>query len=320
MTSEKPTGADTPTGVNSWPLDGRANPCPSPASVAEQMTRATAGLGSLTPWAIYDRESRSWKTAQRSFLRIVEGIGLDASGIWPRSGIAHAGSVYELPRPELPIGETGCGASAGDLWATPNVPNGGRTMKPEDVVNRGATTKGKRQVGLENEVRINWPTPTAQPYGTNQGGSAGRVGPIRPSLESAARGWPTPTVSDSTGGPSSRTPTSRQGSPPLKEIAAKNWPTPHGMSGQGPRHAGPTGNELGRAITTEDAQAIRGGRMLNPRWVEALMGWPVGFVSLPSTITGPLLAALRKRAGSRPAPAVPSEAEPTSSELSVTGG
>jgi hypothetical protein len=40
------------------------------------------------------------------------------------------------------------------------------------------------------------PTPTAQSYGTNQGGAAGRTGPARPSLETMARQalWPTPTV------------------------------------------------------------------------------------------------------------------------------
>jgi hypothetical protein len=38
-----------------------------------------------------------------------------------------------------------------------------------------------------------WPTPAAVSYGTNQGGGMGRVGPIRPSLETMARQnlWPT---------------------------------------------------------------------------------------------------------------------------------
>jgi len=46
------------------------------------------------------------------------------------------------------------------MWKTPDVPNGGRTMKPEDVAANGATDKGKRQVGLENQTKI-WPTPNA---------------------------------------------------------------------------------------------------------------------------------------------------------------
>lgn len=40
------------------------------------------------------------------------------------------------------------------------------------------------------------PTPSASPYGSNQGGSAGRTGKVRPSLDSMARNglWPTPRV------------------------------------------------------------------------------------------------------------------------------
>src|SRR5689334_434383 len=42
------------------------------------------------------------------------------------------------------------------------------------------------------------PTPAATSYGTNQRGSAGRTGPIRPSLETMARRglWPTPRSAD----------------------------------------------------------------------------------------------------------------------------
>ncbi|MET1503180.1 hypothetical protein ABXK61_16110 [Burkholderia sola] len=45
-------------------------------------------------------------------------------------------------------------------WATPNVPNGGRSVSAEVVANRGKTENGKRQIGLESETR-HWPTPTA---------------------------------------------------------------------------------------------------------------------------------------------------------------
>lgn len=49
------------------------------------------------------------------------------------------------------------------FWKTPDVPNGGRTMKPEDIAANGMTDKGKRQVGLENQTRI-WPTPSARDW------------------------------------------------------------------------------------------------------------------------------------------------------------
>ena len=85
------------------------------------------------------------------------------------------------------------------------------------------------------------PTITAQSYGTNQGGAAGRVGKVRMSLQSMARmnKWPTPTVQDASnnGGPSQF----RRNSLPL------------------------------------NAQV---GGKLNPQWVEWLMGWPIGWTAL----------------------------------------
>lgn len=61
-------------------------------------------------------------------------------------------------------------------------------------------------------------TPSASSYGSNRGGAAGRVGPVRHSLPSMARNgsWP------------------------------RLWPTPHGMRHpDAPRAAGPSGNEPG---------------------------------------------------------------------------
>ena len=41
-----------------------------------------------------------------------------------------------------------------------------------------------------------YPTPSACSYGTNHGDSAGRVGPVRASLETLARCWPTAAATD----------------------------------------------------------------------------------------------------------------------------
>ena len=82
-------------------------------------------------------------------------------------------------------------------WPTPNVPNGGRTMRPEDIEAKGSTAKGKRQVGLEN-VAKQWPTPTAS-------ANSNRTTHHQPSvlegrhgrtLAGEAGSWPTPTSSD----------------------------------------------------------------------------------------------------------------------------
>ena len=85
------------------------------------------------------------------------------------------------------------------------------------------------------------PTPSASSYGTNQGGGGGRVGKVRPSLQTmAARNiWPTPTVQD-----------------------AKD----NGGQSQMERNTMPLNAEVGGP--------------LNPTWVEWLMGWPIGFTDL----------------------------------------
>jgi hypothetical protein len=384
--SKKPTGEPTGTAATSWPLDGPASPCPAPESVSERLTLATAGLRSLTPLLTYDRASHSWNAAQ-AFLPIVrEDIGLDASRIWPRSGCMLGGSVYEQARPALPTGATGSGALPGEPWPTPTPRQAGGTTLTDSIQEwptptagdakasgaQGYSTESGRHPGtaLTDAAAREWPTPTAQTYGTNQGGSAGRVGPVRPSLEAAARDWPTPTASDNgsptrfsdgeklSGAACWPTPKAQDGDgrgAQAKhgkgrrsnlidaEAAERSWPTPtsadairgpfateemrtkDGRGAQLPDAVNwptPTGSDsTGGQRPPEKVPANRQGAqglkeitkgLLNPRWVEALMGWPLGLVGLPSTVAGPLLAALRKRRGSRRAPAVDSREEPTS--------
>lgn len=153
--------------------------------------------------------------------------------------------VMSAPRTD----ETGCGSS-GD-WPTPRASeNEQRTRKEQPSVARG---HGKI---LAAEVLKDWPTPTAEPYGTNQGGSSGRVGPIRPSLETLAT-WPTPTVTDANGHGYQR---DRRGYVMMC--------LPGAVGGAGlPGQVSPNmiGNRRAR---------------LNPRWVETLMGFPVGWLAV----------------------------------------
>ncbi len=85
-----------------------------------------------------------------------------------------------------------------EQWATPNVPNGGRVLSPEEVLSRGATDRGKRQVGLEMETQYwepdQWATPAERDYRAPNSlpdAERGR-GKKGPQLGNQASFWKTP--------------------------------------------------------------------------------------------------------------------------------
>jgi len=127
--------------------------------------------------------------------------------------------------------------------------------------------KGCREIQL-------LPTPAAQSYGSNQGGAAGRVGPVRPSLETMARHnlWPTPRSADADKG--RRTP---EGA--AKDLARKPGPDLVTMvMVNTPRTTPRSAREL-------DGVSPLGNGGLNPTWVEWLMGFPSGWTALEPSAT-----------------------------------
>ncbi len=94
-------------------------------------------------------------------------------------------------------------------------------------------------------------------------------------LATAVKTWPTPTAS--TGGPEPEGKTGRK-----LATAVKQWPTPVATMSKGSSPAALTrksgadrsNDRLDHAVMAQD------GGQLNPDWVEALMGWPVGWTSL----------------------------------------
>lgn len=76
-------------------------------------------------------------------------------------------------------------------WATPVAPSGGRTLNDAEVLAKGATEAGKRQVDLANQARV-WSTPAA--VDSESAGS-----PKRPALTAEARAWSTPNARDHKG-------------------------------------------------------------------------------------------------------------------------
>jgi hypothetical protein len=131
-------------------------------------------------------------------------------------------------------------------------------MSAEDVANKGSTSRGKRQVGLETLV-AHWPTVTVN-------GNWNRAG-LSPTsgdgLQTAAKNWPPPVAQDSKdcGAPAEF----ERNSPGLIATAV--------LSGlQAPKATGAASPPVSSR--------------LNTAFVEWLMGWPEGW-SLPWSRFGP---------------------------------
>lgn len=178
----------------------------------------------------------------RTFLESSQWNSTTCYLTWKESATPAGRLLFRLV-PSMPDTCAPESGSSDDLWATPNPPSGGRTMKAEDVIAKGKTANGKRQVDLANQVRV-WPTPDAYPRGGPQDVEKRKAGGHSVNLQDAVA-FPTPT--------------------------SRDWKD----NGQSPA-------ELERNSTT--LATIAGGS-LNPRWVEWLMGYPLGWTALKDSET-----------------------------------
>lgn len=123
----------------------------------------------------------------------------------------------------------------------------------------------------ESDGSVLLPTPTASPCGSNQGGSSGRKGPKRLSLETMASQnlWPTPSARD---WKSSASNLQDRNSRPLNEVV--RWSTPRASDGA----KGGKNMKFGKG--TQSPLPAQAGGQLNPPWVEWLMGYPDGWTEL----------------------------------------
>lgn len=94
-----------------------------------------------------------------------------------------------------------------------------------------------------------WPTPSAQSYGNNRGGAAGRVGKIRPGLDALAKDWSTPTARDWRVGDLPN----RLGQPALS-AQAETWATPCARDGDSRRRGKEARHTKGGRSLTADIQ------------------------------------------------------------------
>jgi hypothetical protein len=174
-----------------------------------------SGPSSPESFASWDPATSSWRT---SALSLFGGL-TEFSGTWPRRGTMRNGMCSVRQTSVLRTFAGACSSLRGvptpravewkaneyqqkdgnswltltgwaRMWPTPNVPNGGRTLAPGTTMT-GRTPDGKkRQVGLENMVRL-FPTPTVQDAENNGGPSQSKRN--TPPLNAVAGGALNPT-------------------------------------------------------------------------------------------------------------------------------
>ena len=156
-----------------------------------------------------------------------------------------------------------------ELWPTATVPNGGQTTSGR------ADKASKRQVRLEHAVS-DWPTITAHTPDMESGGPNGNSGTY---LAGAVKQWATPRAGKTTDeNPETWAAKQAKGDVATMPLTAqvKCWGTPTARD----QKSGRGNKEREYKELTPMVERTQTGK-LNPRWVETLMGLPVGWV-MPS--------------------------------------
>lgn len=180
-------------------------------------------------------------------------------------------------------------------WLTPDVPNGGRSLTA-DASPTGVMPDGsKKQVGLANQARM-WPTPAARDF---RSGGDRRRRTNGPMLTDAILTWATPRAAMSRALSNSKhIGVNGRGKGNLEDqTAAFLSSLPDQMTAE---HGAPSSIER---------------RILNPLFVEWLMGWPPGWTSFACSETA--LSLWRQRMRSELSTLAIANASPEPQQLSL---
>lgn len=254
-------GAASQDPLFAWsPPDSPASPSASPAHRRARKTSGTSGPRFTTPFASYDRTSRSWRTFRVSF----DGNSETYSGTWPRSGMTRSGTVYRR-RPSVPRTY----AIECSSLPTPTATPGGYNQSPSP----GAAVRPSLETMARHGL---WPTPTAAPSSHGGGGGV---------LHAAVTRWPTPRSADADrGGRGDLLSMVRHGVPSRRRDR-KLLPTP--LAKDGARGGLTAAARERRAANTKTGLSLPEelGGPLNPTWVEWLMGFPAGWTDCAPSAT-----------------------------------
>ncbi len=258
-TTSRPSTDDP--GLDSWISSlraSRASRTALPDNVKEQLTTAISGRTPSEWFLRFDPDMCSWRTPGLSFETGHRQHTLTRFLLTlPPSGMTRNGRLYRLP----PLVPRTCVGGGGAL----------PTPQAHDSKNRGhdsiSTVGFKSLAGMAKTGM--WPTPVAAD-GERQSEMFVRG---NPTLLGAAR-WRTPRANDGKGGVtgakgSKRDPADYFLPDQVNAVEMDLWPTPHANASTGPGAHGNGGPNLQTAV----------GGLLNPRWVEWLMGVPIGWTS-----------------------------------------
>jgi len=200
------------------------------------------------------------------------------------------------------------------LWPTPKTPTGGRESKASKnargsggtdlqttarlwaTPRAGKVTAERAEHWNKRQAKGGVSTPTPRPAEADHAGRRKIMTSSMVGLVETATLWPTPMAGTET--------RSAQGGIQLKQTASR-WPTPAERDWKGPNGPEHLANGSGRkhldqlpnfvrhcsppapAPSTSGGKSSRTTRRLNPRFVEWLMGWPLGWseigCALPAT-------------------------------------
>ena len=264
-------------GVDSWISslrDTRASRSASPEKVLEKMIQDICGLLSSGIFALLCPPLSSVKTSQLT----LPGVLTPSKETW--SELATRLRLESSARRKSARRIFESGFSLSDNWPTPNTVDskGGGRSGPQPEV--------KVQIQLCHMVRETWPTPRATDGpkgGPNQRGSKGDL-----ALPAAVQEWATPTASIATGGQTSRG-GARKEELLLSGQAVQNFGTPSAHDAKGKGMDGQLVTDVLHGRGPQDAeQSNTNGNspgLLNPAWVEQLMGWAPGQSNFSASAT-----------------------------------
>jgi hypothetical protein len=290
-----------------WMSSAEASPARISASqdAAQDWPASDPGCGPSSPGSLarYDRGTSSWRTSQLC----LDGDWERFSETWPRSGTMRSGIAYPLP----PLAHRTYGTGFGSL-PTHSIP----TPTASDHIERSSNSKASplnyetnKSVTLDR-FAARWPTPKvttdrvsaaslkrnghwsapglAQAVELSLGILPREVESLEEIKSPAARAmWPTPSANEFEVKDVSRMLARREelkkkgyngngfGMTLAMTVAAETWATPSASDHKG--SSGANCLAFQRGAYNRLADQISAGGQLNPDWVEALMGLPVGW-------------------------------------------